>query len=89
VSIGTVAKPKKGAYRLDLKAEFVPAGPCAGYVVLRRTVAAPDDRTVNLVAQGTSLRNCEICISGHHSMRTGELEVPQMGNCYVLWTSDE
>jgi hypothetical protein len=42
-------------YRLDLKAEFVPARPCTRDVIFGGAVTTPDDRTANLVAQRTSL----------------------------------
>ncbi len=45
-------------YRLDLKAELVPAGPRARDVIFGGAVAASDDRAANLAAQRASLGLC-------------------------------
>ena len=74
---------------MDLKAKFVPAGPRARDVVLCGTVAAPDDRAINLVAKRTSLGSSKVSISGRKQKGTKELEVPQMRGYYVPWTTDE
>ena len=43
-------------YRLDLKAELVPAGPSARDVIFGGAVAASNNCATNLVAQRASLR---------------------------------